>query len=318
MLRCVILDDYQRVALEKADWARLDGSVECVAIDHHIGERAALVATLRDAEIIVAMRERTPFDAALLAELPKLKLLITTGAYNASIDGEAAARQGVVVCGTGNYPGTTAELAWGLILSLARHIPDSAAGMREGGPWQPLIGHALHGKTLGILGWGNLGKRVAAVGRAFGMEILAHSRSLTPEATAAAEIGHAATLPALMAGSDIVSIHLRLTPETRGMIGAAELGAMRPGAILVNTSRGPIVDEAALLDALASGHIRAGLDVYDVEPLPVDHPLRTAPGVVLTPHVGYVTHETYDVFYPDALADIEAWLAGAPIRVING
>ncbi|WP_108658684.1 D-2-hydroxyacid dehydrogenase family protein [Acuticoccus kandeliae] len=317
MLRCLILDDYQGVALAKADWTRLSGVVEPVVIREYIGDRATLVETLKEADIIVAMRERTPLDAGLLSELPALKLLITTGARNASIDMAAAAERGILVCGTGSFPGTTAELAWGLILALARHIPADDRIMHARGPWQPNIGIGLHGKTLGILGWGNLGQRAAAVGKAFGMRIAAHSRSLTPEKAAEAGIEHAESVAALLAASHIVSIHLKLTAETTGLVGAEELAAMRPGGILVNTSRGPIVDEPALIEAVAAGRIRAGLDVYDVEPLPADHPLRSLDGVVLTPHVGYVTHDTYDVYFPEVVEDIEGWLAGKPLRVLS-
>jgi len=262
------------------------------------------------------MRERTAFTRSLLERLPMLRLLITAGMRNASIDMKAAAERGVLVCGTAGLPYPTAELAWGLILGLMRRIPAEDRATREG-RWQVSLGLGLNGKTLGVLGLGTLGSRVAKVGRAFEMEVLAWSQNLTR--ARAEEVG--ATLVAkdeLLARSDIVSIHLVLSERTRGLLGARELGLMKRSAYLVNTSRGPIVDEAALIDALRNGIIAgAGLDVFDPEPLPADHPFRSLPNIVVTPHLGYVTEETYRVFYGHALEDVQAFLRGAPVRVLS-
>ncbi len=317
MLRCAILDDYQATALTRADFGRLGDRVRFDVFREHMGETEALVEALRPHDIIVAMRERTSFDAALLALLPNLKLLITTGMRNASIDTAAAARQGVVVCGTEGFAGSTAELAWGLLLAAMRHIPDEVATFRAGGPWQPRVGRDLRGLTLGVIGLGTLGSRVARFGRAFDMEVLAWSRNNTPERSAAAGATFAPDLDGLLAGSDAVSIHVTLTPQTRGLLGARELGLMKPGAVLVNTSRGPIVDEAALIAGLGAGRPGiAAVDVFDREPLPADHPFRSLPNLIATPHVGYVTANTYAKFYSGAVEDIEAWLAGTPIRTL--
>jgi phosphoglycerate dehydrogenase-like enzyme len=273
---------------------------------------------LADCEIVVAMRERTPFDRALLERLPKLRLIVTTGTRNASIDLAAAAAQGVTVCGTRGWPGTAAELTWALILALLRDIPHEVDAFRRGGRWQSGIGRSLNGATLGIVGLGNVGRRVAAVARAFEMNVIGLSRSLTPEKSAELGIARASTLEELLQGADVVSLHVSLNAETRAMIGARELALMKPTAYLVNTSRGPVVDEAALIDALATNRIAgAALDVFDREPLPGDHPLRKVPQLIATPHVGYVTHENYRVFYNDAVEDIGAWQNGAPVRVLH-
>jgi phosphoglycerate dehydrogenase-like enzyme len=262
------------------------------------------------------MRERTAFGRSLLARLPDLRLLVTTGMANASIDLQAAADHGVVVCGTGSRGAPPAELTWALILGLAKNLVVEHAAVRSGG-WQQAVGGDLEGRRLGLLGLGRLGKRVAAVGLAFGMEVVAWSRHLTPEDAAAAG-ARRVELDELLRSSHVVSIHLRLSERTRGLLGARELALMRPDALLVNTSRGPIVDEAALVEALASGAIAgAGLDVFDVEPLPADHPLRSSPRVLLTPHVGYATEETFRVMFEEAVADIEAWLDGEPVRRLS-
>jgi phosphoglycerate dehydrogenase-like enzyme len=262
------------------------------------------------------MRERTPFPGALLARLPRLRLLVTAGMRNAAIDLPAAAARGVLVCGTAGLPYPTAELAWGLILSLVRRIPTEDRATRAG-RWQESVGLGLNGKTLGVLGLGGLGSRVARIGHAFEMRVLAWSQNLTAER--AAEVG--ATLVGrdeLLARSDVVTIHLVLSERTRGLLGARELALLKPSAYLVNTSRGPIVDEAALVRALRDGTIAgAGLDVFDEEPLPLDHPLRRLPNTVITPHLGYVTEETYRIFYGQALEDIQAYLGGEPIRVLR-
>jgi phosphoglycerate dehydrogenase-like enzyme len=271
---------------------------------------------LADFDIVMALRERTPFTRTLLERLPKLKLLITAGMRNASIDMKAAAERGVLVCGTSGLPYPTAELAWGLILSLMRRIPAEDRATREG-KWQTSLGLGLNGKTLGVLGLGTLGSRAALVGKAFEMEVLAWSQNLTAER--AKEAG-ATLVPKdeLLARSDIVSIHLVLGERTRGLIGAKELALMKRSAYLINTSRGPIVDEAALVRALGDGTIAgAGLDVFDEEPLPLDHPFRRLPNIVITPHLGYVTDETYRIFYGQALEDVKAYLDGAPVRVLR-
>jgi phosphoglycerate dehydrogenase-like enzyme len=274
-----------------------------------------LAERLAPFDAVVAMRERTPFGADLLARLPRLRLLVTTGMANASIDLEAAAARGVVVCGTGGLPSPAAELTWALILALLRHVPAEDARMRAGG-WQATVGTELAGRTLGVIGLGRLGRRVALVGQAFEMPVIAWSQNLVGSEARALGV-EPVSRDELLARSDIVTIHLRLSDRTRGLIGAAELARMRPTAVLVNTSRGPIVDEPALLAALHEGTIAgAGLDVYDIEPLPPGHPLRTAPNTVLTPHLGYVTSGTYARYYADAVEDIAAFARGAPIRVL--
>jgi phosphoglycerate dehydrogenase-like enzyme len=315
MPRIAVLDDYQDAARRVADWQTLPGC-EVTAFRDHLADPAALAARLAPFEIIVAMRERTPFPKALLERLPALRLLVTTGMRNGSIDVKAAAERNVMVCGTPGLPYPTAELAWGLILALFRRIPEEDRATREG-KWQTTLGLGLNGKTLGVLGLGTLGARVARVGRAFEMEVLAWSQNLT--AARAAEVG-ATLVPKdeLLARADVVSIHLVLGERTRGLLGARELGLMKQSAYLVNTSRGPIVDEAALVAALGAGRLAgAGIDVYGEEPLPPDNPLRRAPNTILTPHLGYVTEETYRVFYGGAVEDIAAWLKGAPIRVLK-
>src|ERR1700730_14425698 len=316
MARVALLDDYQGVALSMADWKSLPADAEVVAFPDHIADQSKLAARLADFDIVMAMRERTPFPRALLERLPKLKLLITAGMRNASIDMKAAAGRGVLVCGTAGLPYPTAELAWGLILGLMRRIPAEDRATREG-RWQTSLGLGLNGKTLGVLGLGTLGSRVARVGRAFEMEVLAWSQNLTAER--AAEVG-ATLVPKdeLLARSDLVSIHLVLGERTRGLIGARELGLMKRTAYLVNTSRGPIVDEAALVRALREGTIAgAGLDVFGTEPLPLDHPFRSLPNTVIAPHLGYVTEETYRIFYGHAMEDIQAFLRGEPVRVLR-
>jgi len=316
MARVALLDDYQGVALNMADWKSLPAGTDVVAFPDHLADESALAARLADFDVVMAMRERTPFTRSLFERLPKLRLLITAGMRNASIDMKAAAERSVLVCGTSGLPYPTAELAWGLILGLMRRIPAEDRATREG-RWQVSLGLGLNGKTLGVLGLGTLGSRVARVGRAFEMTVLAWSQNLT--AARAEEVG--ATLVAkdeLLARSDIVSIHLVLSERTRGLLGARELGLMKRTAYLVNTSRGPIVDEAALVRALRDGTIAgAGLDVFEPEPLPADHPFRSLPNIVVTPHLGYVTEETYRVFYGHALEDVQAFLRGAPVRVLS-
>jgi phosphoglycerate dehydrogenase-like enzyme len=310
-MRAAVLDDYQGVARQFADWE----GIELTVFQDHLSDEDAVAERLAPFEIVVAMRERTPFPRSLLERLPNLQLLVTTGARNASIDLKATKDRGVTVCGTGYVSPHTAELTWGLILAVARHIPEEDANVRAG-RWQTTIGADLAGRTLGVLGLGRLGRRVARVAQAFEMDVIAWSQNLTAER--AAEAG--AELVAkddLFRRADILSVHVVLSDRSRGLVGARELALMKPTAYLVNTSRGPIVDEAALLEALHAGRIAgAGLDVFSTEPLPADHPLRTAPRTVVTPHIGYVTAGTYETFYRDAVEDIVRWRAGDPVRVI--
>ena len=311
-----ILDDYQRVAERLGPWERLGDDAEVTAFHDHLADDDAVIERLAAFDVVVAMRERTPFPRRRLERLPGLRLLVTTGMRNASIDLAAARELGVVVSGTRFLAPPTAELTWGLILAVTRHICAEDRAMRAGG-WQHTIGPELTGRTLGLLGLGTQGRAVAAIGRAFGMQVLAWSRSLTPER--AAEAGaEAVTREELLAQADVVSVHVVLSDETRGLVGARELAAMKPTAYLVNTSRGPIVEEAALLAALHEGTIAgAALDVYDTEPLPPEHPLRGAPNTVLTPHIGYASTGTYEVFYRDAVDDVAAFAAGTPVRLLT-
>ncbi|MEM7023840.1 MAG: D-2-hydroxyacid dehydrogenase family protein [Pseudomonadota bacterium] len=313
--RIAILDDYQRVAESMADWASLGEDVEVTFFHDHLADPDQLVARLTPIDIIGIMRERTPFPASLLERLPNLRLLITTGRRNASIDLAAAQRLGVTVCGTGAPGHATAELAMALMLTLARKLPTETASMRQGG-WQVGLGRDLHGATLGLVGLGRLGSRVARTAQAFEMKVIAWSENLTDER--ATEHGvRRVTKADLLKSADFVSVHLQLSPRTRGLIGAAELALMKPEAYLINTSRGPIVDQDALVDALRANRIAgAALDVFDHEPLPPDDPLREVPNLLLTPHIGYVTRETYAVFYREMVEGIAAFLAGRPLRVI--
>jgi phosphoglycerate dehydrogenase-like enzyme len=311
-----VLDDYQQVALRLADWERGLPDAEVVAWSDHVADPDELVARLEGVDVVVAMRERTPFPRTVIDRLPALRLLVTTGMRNAAIDLRAASDAGIMVCGTEGSSSATAELAWGLLLALVRHIAGEDAGVRAGG-WQTRVGTDLDGKTLGVVGLGRLGSRVARYGLAFGMEVVAWSPHLTAERAAAAG-ARLASKEELFEAADVVSIHLVLSEATRGLVGEAELRAMGPGSYLVNTSRGPIVEEPALLRALEEGWIAgAGLDVFDQEPLPRDHPLRRAPGCVLTPHLGYVTTATYSIFYNQALEDIQGFLGGTPRRVLT-
>jgi phosphoglycerate dehydrogenase-like enzyme len=314
--RIAVLDDYQYVAATYADWSQLPEPVEVVEFSAHIGDEDRLVAHLQPFDVVIAMRERTPFPRRVLERLPSLRLLVTTGMRNASIDVAAARELGVTVCGTGAHPSGTAELTWALILAVARHLPQEDASMRAGG-WQQSVGTDLAGGVLGVVGLGRLGSRVAQVGLAFGMDVVAWSQHLTDERAAEVGVRRAAGLHDLLDDADVVTIHLQLSDRTHGLIGHAELARMKPTAILVNTSRGPIVDEAALVTALREGTIGgAGLDVFATEPLPRHHPLREMRRAVLTPHLGYVTEATYQVFYREAVEDVAAFLAGTPLRVL--
>jgi phosphoglycerate dehydrogenase-like enzyme len=310
-MRIAILDDYQDVALASADWSSL-GASEVTPFRGHISDTSDLIAALRPYDVIVAMRERTYFDSSRLSSLPALRLLVTTGMANASIDVAFARSQGVTVCGTRGTSGATAELTWGLILSLLRHIPEEDKRMRAGG-WQESIGFGLRDRVLGVVGFGRQGRAVASIGQAFGMKVQAWSLNLStsPDVSVVSK-------ETLFSTSDVVTVHYKLGPRSIGLVGAAELALMKPTAYLINTSRGPIVDSAALLAALQSGSIAgAALDVYDSEPLPASSPLRSAPRTVLTPHLGYVTDDGYQVFYGDAVEDIASFFDGKPLRVLE-
>lgn len=316
-MQVAVLDDYQDVALRMADWTVLPPTVKVEVFRDHLSRPEEIARRLREFEVVVAMRERTPFRRALLSELPRLKLLITTGMINASIDLDAANEMGITVCGTGGVAYPPAELTWGLILALLRQIPQEDRAIR-GGQWQTTLGHGARGKFLGLVGLGRLGEEVAKIGKGFGMSILAWSSNLSAERAeqCGAEL---VTKDELFSRSDVISIHLKLSERSRGIVGLRELNLMKPSAYLINTSRGPIVEEQALIDALRRGTIAgAGLDVYDQEPLPRDHPFLTLPNTVITPHIGFVTEENYRISYSHVVEDIAAFLKGEPIRVISG
>ena len=316
-LRAAILDDYQNVALQFADWSSLKDSVEITVFDKPFASQDEAVRALQDFEIVCAMRERTPFPREVLTALPKLKLLLTSGMRNASFELEAAKERGITVCGTGGVGNATAGLAIGLMLELTRKIGFENARMHAGELWQTTMGRDVEGMTLGVVGLGKLGTKVATIAKALGMKVIAWSQNLTPEACAAAGVSYA-TREELFATADIVTIHTILSKRTRGLITRDDLARMKPTSYLVNTARGPIVDEAALLDALQRKAIAgAGLDTFSVEPLPLDHPLRKLGNVVLTPHLGYVTENNYRRYYSDMVEDIAAWLNGAPVRVMG-
>ncbi|HEY1795039.1 MAG TPA: D-2-hydroxyacid dehydrogenase family protein [Stellaceae bacterium] len=319
-MRVSILDDYQGVALDMADWSPVKSRGIEVAVERFpFADEDDVVRSLADSEIVCAMRERTAFPKHVIDRLPKLKLLMTTGMRNASIDVEAAKAKGITVCGTGGPGGgneDTAELAWGLILGAARRIAEDHAFMRQGG-WQTRVGHRLAGKTIGCLGLGRLGSAVARVGLAFGMKAIAWSQNLTAEKAAEQGVTRVEK-DELFRQSDVLSVHLVLSQRSRGLVGAREIGLMKPSAILVNTSRGPIVDTEAAIAALKAGKLAyGGFDVYDREPLAIDHPLRTCPNVILTPHIGYVTDENYRSSFPQYVENIVAFLDGKPLRVIG-
>lgn len=317
MTRIAVLDDYQRVALKMADWDQLGPDCEVDVFDRNLATVDAAAEALAPYEVVCLMRERMPVPAELLTRLDNLRLLITTGGHNRTIDMDAATARGVTVCHTGGGESihATPEMAWALMLAAARHLPEEHQRMREGG-WQETLGTILHGTTLGLVGLGRMGSRMVPVAKAFGMNVIAWSQNLTAER--AEEVGaHYVPKDELFARSDFVSIHLVLGARSQGLVGATELAQMKPGAILVNTSRGPIIDEAALIETLRARRIRAAaLDVFDVEPLPADHPFRSMDNVVLAPHLGYVTEGAYREFYTDIVEDIAAWRAGAPIRVL--
>ena len=316
MLRIGLLDDYQNAALTSADWSTLDG-VEITVFEKHLGfEEAAIIEALTPFDILVAMRERTKFSRSVLEKLPNLRLLVSAGMRNFAIDMAAASDCKIEVCGTELVPYPAFEHTWALILALTKQIPKEDRLMKAGG-WQQGFGVGLNGKTLGIMGLGRLGSKVAQAGLAFDMEIIAWSENLTDEKAAAAGATRVEK-EELFARSDVLTLHQLLSSRNKGMIGAAELALMKPDAYLINTSRGPIVDEAALIDILSRGGIAgAALDVFDVEPLPVDHALRALDNVVLTGHTGFVIREFHQLVYTQALEDIQAWMAGNSIRLIN-
>ncbi len=314
-LRCAVLDDFQNAALEYADWSPVLDRVEPVVFRDHLTDEDELAARLADFDIVVTLRERVPFPASLLDRLPRLKLLIASGMRNSVIDYAAAERNGVTVCGTKSSSTPPLELTWALLLGLARGIVEENNALRSGGPWQSTVGADLNGRRLGLLGLGKIGSRVAQVGLAFGMQVSAWSQNLTKERADEFGVELAASKDELLESSDFVSVHLALSDRTRGLIGARELALLKPTAYLINTSRAAIVDQDALLAALHEGRIAgAGVDVFDIEPLPADHPMRTAPRLLATPHLGYVSQANYTTYYSHAVEDIQAFLAGEPVR----
>ena len=320
-MKLAVLDDYQQLALESADWDRLRRrGVEVTVFHEAFSSREDAAAKLAPFEVLVLMRERTPFPRELVEKLPKLKFVALTGLRSASLDLDACNARGILVSNTrgGSTSAVTAEFAFALMLAAARDLAKAGRNMRAG-RWHEGLrgGTVLEGKRLGLIGLGKLGSRVAGYAKAFGMEVVAWSQNLTGE-KAASGGATLVTKYALLRTSDFVSIHLVLSERSRGLVGAPEFALMKPGATLVNTSRGPIVDEKAMIEALQSGRLaHAALDVYDVEPLPADHPLRRMQNVTLAPHLGYVSENVYRTFWGDALEDVEAWLDGKPIRILN-
>jgi D-3-phosphoglycerate dehydrogenase len=313
---CAVLDDYQNVAMSMGDWSTLASDIKLKVFNEHLGGAENVVKALADFEIICAMRERTPFPRAVIEKLPKLKLLITTGMRNASIDVAAAKERGIAVCGTPTTGNPTSAIAFALMLELARRVGYESARMRAGTLWQSTIGLDLEGLTLGVLGLGKLGTRSAQIAKAFGMKVIAWSQNLAADKCAQVGAGYVSK-DELFRQSDFITIHLVLSDRTRGLVGARELALMKASACLINTSRGPIIDEPALIAALREKKIAgAGLDVFDVEPLPLDHPFRTMDNVVITPHLGYVSVQNYRTFYGAIIEDIRAWLDGKPVRLL--
>jgi D-3-phosphoglycerate dehydrogenase len=315
--RCAILDDYQNVALKMADWSKVAGDLDIKVFTEHLGGPDAVVKALQGFSIVSAMRERTAFPRAVIEKLPDLKLLMTTGARNASIDVAACNERGIVVCGTPSIGSPTSGIAVGLMLELTRRIGYECNRMKSGVPWQTTIGLDLEGLTLGVLGLGKLGTRTSRIAQAFGMKVIAWSQNLTPEKCKEVGVDYVSKED-LFRQADFVTIHLVLSQRSRGLVGANEFGLMKPSAYIVNTSRGPIIDEAALLAALRANKIAgAGLDVFDVEPLPLDHPFRKMDNVVLTPHLGYVATQNYRAYFAGVVDDIRAFLDGKPVRVMT-
>ena len=314
--RCAILDDYQNVALKSADWSKVAAELDCKIFNEHLGGQENVIKALQGFEIVCAMRERTAFPRAVIEKLPDLKLLITTGMRNASIDVAAAREHGVVVSGTPATGNPTSGIAIGLMLELTRRIGYENARLKAGAPWQSTIGLDLEGLTLGVIGFGKLGARTSRIAQAFGMKVMAWSQNLTPEKCKAVGVEYAQK-DELFRQSDLITIHVVLSQRTRGLVGAKELALMKPTAYIINTSRGPIIEEGALLAALREKRIAgAGLDVFDIEPLPVDHPLRKMDNVVLTPHLGYVSLQNYRAYFSGVVDDIRAYLDGSPVRVL--
>src|ERR1700686_4360021 len=313
-LRCAILDDYLNLALRVADWSKVSDRVDLTDFSPPFASPEAAAGALKDFEIICAMRERTPFPRAMFAALPKLKLLITSGMRNAAIDMEAAKEHQVVLCGTQWGRDPTAPLTMGLILELTRNIGRESARMHAGEPLQKYIGVEIEGRTLGGVGLGKLGAKVSGLAKAFGMNVIAWSPNLTAERCKEVGVGYA-TKEELFATADIITIHMVLSQRSRGLVGAADLARMKPTSYLVNSARGPIVDEAALLETLRQKKIAgAAVDVFSVEPLPVDHPFRKLDNIVLTPHLGYVTEEGFRSHYSQMVEGIDAWFKGEPLR----
>ncbi|MEU7378611.1 D-2-hydroxyacid dehydrogenase family protein [Streptomyces sp. NPDC042207] len=313
-LRCAVLDDFQDAALASADWSPVEDRVEIVIREHPTDEDE-LACALADFDIVVTLRERIPFPATLFDRLPRLRLLVASGMRNSVIDYAAAERRGVTVCGTRSSSTPPVELTWALLLGLARNLVTENNALREGGRWQSTVGADLQGRRLGLLGLGKIGSRVAQVGLAFGMRVSAWSENLTEDRTNQVGVELTSSKEELLSTSDFVSVHLALSDRTRGLLGATELALLKPTAYLINTSRAAIVDQDALLAALHEGRIAgAGVDVFDVEPLPAGHPMRTAPRLLATPHLGYVSQANYATYYGDAVEDIQAYLTGDPVR----
>jgi phosphoglycerate dehydrogenase-like enzyme len=317
MTRIALLNDYQHVAMQCAAWETLPAGCEVQVFHDHLEDVDALVERLRDFDIVMALRERTPFPRALLERLPRLKMLANTGMWNAAVDIDFCTERGILVCGTGGGGISTFELTWGLILAITRNIPLEHQATQQGA-WQRSLGMELEGRVLGLLGLGRIGSRVAEVALAFRMRVLAWSQNLTGEQAATCGAELASSKEDLLKEADIVSLHYRLGERSRGMIAEADLALMRPSAYLINTSRGELVKEQALIDALQRNAIAgAAMDVFDQEPLPADHPFRELDNVVVTPHLGYVTEGTYGEFYGETLENIIAYLEGSPKRVVN-
>lgn len=316
-LRCAILDDYQNVALKMANWSPLQDKVDITVFNEHLGPAGNVVKALKDFNIVCAMRERTPFPRETVAALPKLKLLLTSGTRNAAFDMTALKTQGVTVCGTRSSGNSTAGLTIGLILELTRKIGLENARMKAGEQWQVTMGQDIEGRVLGIVGLGKLGLQVATIAKALGMKVNAWSQNLTREKCDQAGVGYVSK-DALITTSDVISVHVVLSDRTRGLISRSDLLRMKPTSYLINTSRGPIIDEQALVDVLREKRIAgAGLDTFSVEPLPLDHPFRGLDNLILTPHLGYVTEESYRTFYGDMVENILAWMDGKPVRAIG-
>ncbi|KPW51656.1 D-2-hydroxyacid dehydrogenase family protein [Pseudomonas syringae group genomosp. 3] len=316
LLKIAVLDDWQNVASGVVDWSALDSVGEISFLHDYPADTATMVQRLQGFDVLCVMRERTLFDDVLLSQLPNLRLLVTGGMRNAAIDTAAAERQGIVVCGTESYKNAAPELTWALIMGITRNLVAEASSLRAGN-WQVGLGSDLHGKTLGILGLGSIGKWIARYGQAFGMNVIAWSQNLTAEAAAESGVTYVSKQQ-LFEQADVLSVHLVLSDRSRGLVDAQALGWMKPSAYLINSSRGPIIDQAALINVLQQRHIAdAALDVFDIEPLPADHPFRTLDNVLATPHIGYVTENNYRTFYGQMIEAIQAWHAGSPIRVFG-